>query len=85
MMELGDESHMEHEGIVELLKQHSWKDVILVGGDFETISHPYRYFPDSESASKWLRDKQLHDGLFLIKGSRSMKMERVLTAFENEK
>ena len=85
MMELGDESHMEHEGIVELLKQHSWKDVILVGGDFETISHPYRYFPDSESASKWLRDKQLHDGLFLIKGSRSMKMERVFTAFENEK
>lgn len=84
MMELGDESVMEHEGIVDLLKQHEWKDVILVGGDFERIKHPYRYFTNSDDASQWLKSRQLHDSLFLIKGSRSMKMERVMNAFENE-
>jgi UDP-N-acetylmuramoyl-tripeptide--D-alanyl-D-alanine ligase len=82
MMELGNESLMEHEVMVELLNQHIWKDVLLVGGDFENVEHPFRYFPDSNDAAAWLKEQHLENGLFLIKGSRSMKMERVMSAFE---
>jgi UDP-N-acetylmuramyl pentapeptide synthase len=54
----------------------------LVGGDFEHVDHHYRYFPNSGEAAIWLKKQHLEDGLFLIKGSRSMKMELVMTAFE---
>jgi len=82
MMELGEDSLKEHDAIVELLRQHTWKDVLLVGGDFEHVDHHYRYFPNSGEAAIWLKKQHLEDGLFLIKGSRSMKMELVMTAFE---
>lgn len=44
MMELGQESVAEHEGIVALIKQYPWKDVVLVGGDFAKIAHGFTFF-----------------------------------------
>jgi UDP-N-acetylmuramoyl-tripeptide--D-alanyl-D-alanine ligase len=84
MMELGAESLAEHQAIVELLKQYSWADVLLVGGDFAKITHGYRYFSDAESAAQWLQHSSIQNGMFLIKGSRSMKMETLMQAFELE-
>jgi len=78
MMELGEESIAEHEGIVALLQQHQWKAVVLVGGDYANIQHPYTYLPDAKAARQWLHDQQLNNTYLLIKGSRSMKMETVL-------
>ena len=77
MMELGDESIAEHRSIVELLKQQAWK-VVLVGGDYAKVDHPFIYFNNSSEAGRWLKDQQLEDTYILIKGSRSMKMEQVL-------
>ncbi|HLO83032.1 MAG TPA: UDP-N-acetylmuramoyl-tripeptide--D-alanyl-D-alanine ligase [Chitinophagaceae bacterium] len=82
MMELGEDSVSEHQAIVELLEQHEWKDVLLVGGDFAKTKHHYRFFPDSSTAAAWLKEQQLSNGMFLVKGSRSMKMETLMTAFE---
>ena len=82
MMELGQDSVPEHQGIVDLLEQYQWKEVLLVGGDFAHVRHRYRYFPDALGAAAWLKEQQLHDGMFLIKGSRSMKMETLMQAFE---
>jgi UDP-N-acetylmuramoyl-tripeptide--D-alanyl-D-alanine ligase len=50
----------------------------LVGGDFRLIQHPFRYFEHSADAGKWLREQHLQDALLLVKGSRSMQMEKVL-------
>lgn len=82
MMELGEASLNEHQAIVELLKLQQWKDVLLVGGDFSRTEHPYRFFPDSEQAAAWLKQQQITGGMFLVKGSRSMKMENLLQAFD---
>lgn len=82
MMELGEESVAEHQGIVNLLKQFNWTGVLLVGGDFSKIDHDYHYLPDAVTAMEWLRSKGITNGLFLIKGSRSMKMETLMQAFE---
>ena len=46
MMELGEDSMMEHQQIIDLINQHTWKQVVLVGGDFASTKHPYIYFPD---------------------------------------
>jgi UDP-N-acetylmuramoyl-tripeptide--D-alanyl-D-alanine ligase len=81
MMELGDESLAEHAGIIRLLQQYPWQDVVLVGGDFEHVPHPYRYFKNSVEAAGWLTSNPVTQALVLVKGSRSMQMEKVMDAF----
>ncbi len=79
MAELGPESLNEHRAIVDLIGQYSWKEVLLVGGDFLKIDHPYHSFHNSREAAEWLRQSGLHKAYILIKGSRSMKMEEVVS------
>jgi len=78
MMELGNESITEHQAIVDLLNNYNWLNVVLVGGDFNKITHPYIYFDNASKAKEWLINKNFVDTYFLIKGSRSMQMEKVL-------
>lgn len=78
MMELGNESMQEHEDIIALINRYKWHDVVLVGGDFMQINHPYKKMADSTEAAAWFKSRQFHDTYFLIKGSRSMQMEKVL-------
>jgi len=78
MAELGAESLAEHQGIVDLIGQYPWKEVVLVGGDFQKLAHPYKKFDNSQQAGEWFRAARLKDAYILIKGSRSTKMEEVL-------
>ena len=78
MAELGEESLAEHRAIVDLIAQYPWQQVVLVGGDFRKISHPYLSFANSKEAGHWLTGVGLRDTYILIKGSRSTKMEEVL-------
>ncbi len=81
MMELGDESLAEHTEIINLLKQFTWQDVILVGGDFAKVPHPFRFFNTSAEAANWLKANPVNQALVLVKGSRSMQMEKVMDSF----
>ena len=78
MMELGDESLAEHTAIINLTKQHQWLSVVLVGGDFSKVPHPYIYFESSLQAKEWLQQQDFQNCVMLVKGSRSMQMEKVL-------
>ncbi|THU41322.1 UDP-N-acetylmuramoyl-tripeptide--D-alanyl-D-alanine ligase [Niastella caeni] len=78
MAELGQESLQEHEAIIALIKQHPWKAVVLVGGDFVKIDHPFIKMANATEAADWFKSQQFNDTYFLIKGSRSMQMEKVL-------
>ncbi|MBL7722224.1 MAG: UDP-N-acetylmuramoyl-tripeptide--D-alanyl-D-alanine ligase [Chitinophagaceae bacterium] len=78
MAELGNESLQEHKEIVELIKNHSWKAVVLVGGDFLRIDHPFVTFATANEAKDWLKKQNFEYSHMLIKGSRSMQMENVL-------
>lgn len=78
MMELGAESLAEHQQIVHLIDQYPWHQVVLTGGDFLKIKHPYISFQDAQQAGEWFRQQQLRDATILVKGSRSMQMEKVL-------
>ncbi|MBN9298463.1 MAG: UDP-N-acetylmuramoyl-tripeptide--D-alanyl-D-alanine ligase [Filimonas sp.] len=78
MMELGQESVQEHIGIVQLIQQYVWDKVVLVGGDFAKIDTPFIYLKDSLEAKAWFKEQQFHDAYILVKGSRSMRMERIL-------
>lgn len=78
MAELGEGSIQEHQGIVDLISRYQWKEVVLVGGDFLKIRHPYNKFSNAGEAAGWYKEQQLTDSYILIKGSRSMQMEKVL-------
>ena len=78
MMELGVESIYEHAALVSLIDQHTWDAVVLVGGDFKNIKHSYNYFDTAAEAKDWLDKKAFEKSTILIKGSRSMQMEKVL-------
>jgi UDP-N-acetylmuramoyl-tripeptide--D-alanyl-D-alanine ligase len=78
MAELGMDSLKEHKDIIKEIDKHQWKDVILVGGDFMKVDHTYRKFNSSVEASEWLQNVNVQNSFFLIKGSRSMQMEKLL-------
>ena len=78
MAELGPESLNEHKGIIDLIDQYPWKQVVLVGGDFLKLDHKYKSFPNSKEAAGWFKMANIKDTWLLIKGSRSSKMEEVL-------
>jgi UDP-N-acetylmuramoyl-tripeptide--D-alanyl-D-alanine ligase len=78
MAELGAESLKEHSGIIKEVDKHQWKDVILVGGDFMKVDHTYRKFNSPTEAGEWLQNIKPQNAFFLIKGSRSMQMEKLL-------
>jgi UDP-N-acetylmuramoyl-tripeptide--D-alanyl-D-alanine ligase len=78
MAELGDESLDEHKAIIELIKKYDWKNVVLVGGDFLKFKHPFIKFNTSAETKVWMQQQQFENAHFLIKGSRSMQMEKVI-------
>jgi UDP-N-acetylmuramoyl-tripeptide--D-alanyl-D-alanine ligase len=79
MAELGEESLAEHQNIVTLIKRYNWTAVVLVGGDFLQFSHPFLSFANANEAKQWMQDQHFENTHLLIKGSRSMQMEKVLT------
>jgi len=81
MAELGESSLQEHANIIQLIGKHTWKHVILVGKNFNAIQHSYMHFSFPEEACAWLKKQNLTNTYFLIKGSRSTEMEKVLEAF----
>ena len=78
MMEMGDKSLAEHKALIDLITKYPWKKVVLVGGDFNKTPHPYLYFNNSAEAKDWLQLQHFENALLLVKGSRSMQMEKVL-------
>jgi UDP-N-acetylmuramoyl-tripeptide--D-alanyl-D-alanine ligase len=78
MMELGNDSVKEHQALADMLQRTHWHAVVLVGGDFSKVTHPYLYLENAAEAASWLKQQQFTDTYILIKGSRSIGMEKVV-------
>jgi UDP-N-acetylmuramoyl-tripeptide--D-alanyl-D-alanine ligase len=78
MAELGHESLAEHQTLVDEISRHQWQNVLLVGGDFLKLSHPFLSFSNPADAGLWLQQQNLQQAYLLVKGSRSMQMEKML-------
>jgi len=78
MMELGEDSQKEHEAIVSLINKNKWNAVVLVGKNFNQIKQDFINFENSSQAKEWLKKEDPKNAQILIKGSRSMQMEKVL-------
>jgi len=78
MMELGEESLAEHQNIIDLINKYRWKDVVLTGGDYSKLQHAYINFDNSVLVKEWFKQQHFNNANILVKGSRSMQMEKVL-------
>lgn len=78
MLELGAESETEHQKIIDYLANKPW-EIYLVGPLFCSL-HPQfgTTCASSDELMNLLEQKHLSDKLILIKGSRGIKLERVV-------
>ncbi len=82
MAELGEESANEHSMLLKQIQDNDWKHVLLVGSEFEKCNHRFLQFDRAEEAGRWLKKNNIRNTTWLVKGSRSMQMERVLEGGE---
>jgi len=81
MLELGDESLAEHSALTKLIEESDFENVILVGPDFTEVAHSiFTCFRTSDEARDWLKTHNISGFTILVKGSRGIKMEKVLEA-----
>jgi UDP-N-acetylmuramoyl-tripeptide--D-alanyl-D-alanine ligase len=78
MRELGADTLMEHQMLLDQLKQYNWSEVLLVGSEFKNCNHNYQYFDTVQDAKTWFESKQYSGHTLLIKGSRGIQMEQLI-------
>ena len=80
MLELGAESEKEHDAIVTLLQQKNISNVVLVGPLFMAAvkNTNTKAFLNSDEAVEFLKQNKIADSTILIKGSRGIKLEKVV-------
>lgn len=82
MLELGEWSFDEHCRILELAAQVDNAELVLVGGEFTKAAHALGIGAtccvDSAEAADWVAQSQISDTTILLKGSRGIKLEKVI-------
>ncbi len=81
MFELGEESHNEHEKIVDLLINETSISTYFIGKDFyanQTSNTHLKFFENFENFAAFLKTNLPNNNLLLIKGSRGMALEKTL-------
>lgn len=78
MRELGDESRKEHQRIIDFLQATRFDSVILVGKEFNALSHPYLGFASTDELKQWIDSNPIKNRSILIKGSRGIALESVV-------
>lgn len=80
MLELGEFAAQEHEHIARLALAQNFELTVFVGPLFSqaNLTDPAVSFPDVEALSQWFKKQQLSNAFILLKGSRGMRMEKLL-------
>ncbi|MEI6900811.1 MAG: UDP-N-acetylmuramoyl-tripeptide--D-alanyl-D-alanine ligase [Bacteroidota bacterium] len=80
MLELGEESDSEHFQLLQLVKLQNFKSVTLVGPVFTRLcaTREWHCFQDSDLARLWFEHHKPKGETFLIKGSRGIKLEKIV-------
>jgi UDP-N-acetylmuramoyl-tripeptide--D-alanyl-D-alanine ligase len=78
MRELGDNSAVEHQKIVDLISTFLFEKVLLCGEHFGATKSSFQTFSGTNDLLKFLKLNPITNNYILIKGSRGMKLEGVI-------
>ena len=78
MFELGEDSLREHQVITDLADSFSFSNTLFVGENFFKSTTKNEQFKTFEDLKEYIIKKPLENQSILIKGSRGMKLERIL-------
>jgi UDP-N-acetylmuramoyl-tripeptide--D-alanyl-D-alanine ligase len=83
MMELGQESQKEHQNIINLVKELLITPVVLIGENFSAVAKGSEIisFRDVSEAEEWFLNNPVNGSTILLKGSRKMLLEKLVTLF----
>lgn len=81
MLELGEASAEEHSNIAKLALTQGFQQTIFVGKEFQAAA-PMQgelHFPDVLALREWFEKQDFKQITFLLKGSRGMQLEKLLS------
>lgn len=80
MLELGEDAISEHKKIFELVSNAGFEKIALVGNIFSSLNtvKEIQSFTDVKQAVEWIKAEQPENFYILIKGSRGIKLEKLL-------
>lgn len=78
MLELGEYSAAEHSAVVDELCKAGFDKVILVGPEFVAVGSDFLCFADVDEVLNYFDKNPLSGYYVLIKGSRGIKLEKVI-------
>lgn len=84
MFEMGAQAAAEHAALLQFCVDLKFKEVFLLGSEFQKQAKEFEFhsFESMEQLQNAIMQRGFHNTLFLVKGSRGMKMEAVLEAFD---
>ena len=78
MFELGESSALEHQAVADLSQSLHFKQRFFVGQNFYNTETEAQQFQTYEELHNYLKNNPLENQSILIKGSRGMRLERIL-------
>lgn len=78
MKELGPDTDMEHQKVVDYVMKHEFDHVFFVGENFNKVKTSYPRYKDLDELKEYLVKHPITDSYILIKGSRGGQLERCL-------
>lgn len=80
MHELGTQSVEEHQNILNIIGNHNYSKVLLIGEEFSSVNlnKNWNTFKTTKEAFEWLKNNPVENASILIKASRLMKLEQLV-------
>jgi UDP-N-acetylmuramoyl-tripeptide--D-alanyl-D-alanine ligase len=78
MLELGDESEVEHKNILELANSLGFDAIITVGKEFKKANKSNTAFENTTELTEYLKQSPISTKNILLKASRGIALEKAL-------
>ena len=78
MLELGEESEVEHRSILDLANSMNFDEIITVGNEFKKINSSSKSYLNSKDLSEYLKSNKIESKNVLLKASRGITLEQIL-------